>query len=50
MIRAKAYSTLELLPPDEYAEGLARAEAEQPERLEYRLDWLVAVARRPPAA
>src|SRR5262249_51540578 len=27
IIRSKAYSTFELLPPDEYAAGLARAEA-----------------------
>jgi ubiquinone/menaquinone biosynthesis C-methylase UbiE len=50
VIRAKAYSTLELLPPEEYERGLARAEAEQPELLEYRLDWLVVVARRAPPA
>ena len=46
IIRSKAYSTFELLPPEEYALGLARAEAELPERLEYRFHWLVAVARR----
>ena len=32
-MRSKVYSTFELLPPDEYAEGLARAEAEHPEQL-----------------
>jgi len=46
IMRAKVYSTFELLPPDEYAEGLARAEAEFPDRLEYRFDWLLAIARR----
>ena len=35
------------LPADEYEQGLARAEAEHPEQLEYSFDWLVAVARRP---
>ena len=45
-MRARVYSTFELLPPDEYAEGLARAEAEFPERLDYRFDWLLAIARR----
>jgi SAM-dependent methyltransferase len=47
VIRSRAYSTFELLPEDEYAEGLSRAEAELPERLEYEFHWLVAVARRP---
>jgi SAM-dependent methyltransferase len=46
VIRSQAYSTFELLPPDEYDHGLARAEAEQPERLEYRFHWLIAVATR----
>ena len=46
IMRTKVYSTFELLPPDEYAEGLARAEAEFPEQLDYRFDWLLAVARR----
>jgi len=46
IIRSKAYSTFELLPRDEYEEGLARAEAEQPELQGYRFYWLVAVARR----
>jgi SAM-dependent methyltransferase len=49
VMRSKAYSTFELLPPEEYAAGLARAEAELPERLEYEFHWLVAVARRAPA-
>jgi SAM-dependent methyltransferase len=46
ILRSKAYSTFELLPPDEYEGGLARAEAEQPELLAYRFHWLVAVATR----
>jgi SAM-dependent methyltransferase len=46
IIRSKAYSTLQLLAPDEYERGLARAEAEQPDELAYGLSWLVAVARR----
>lgn len=44
LIRSKAFSTFDLLPPDEYAEGLARAEAELPERFDYHFDWLLAVA------
>ncbi len=44
LIRSKAYSTFELLEPAEYAAGLERAEAELPERLAYRFDWLLAVA------
>ena len=46
LIRSRAYSTFDLLPPAEYAEGLARAEAELPERLDYRFDWLLAAAGR----
>ena len=47
VIRSKVYSTFELLPPEEYAEGLARAEAELPERLEYEFHWLIVRAARP---
>jgi SAM-dependent methyltransferase len=46
VIRSKAYSTFDLLPPEEYEEGLARAEAERAALLEYTFHWLVAVARR----
>ena len=46
VIRSKAYSTFELLPSEEYEQGVARAEAELPAELEYRFDWLVAVAQR----
>jgi SAM-dependent methyltransferase len=44
VIRSKAFSTFDLLPPEEYAEGLSRAEAELPERFDYHFDWLLAVA------
>jgi SAM-dependent methyltransferase len=46
VLRSQAYSTFELLPADEYAAGLERAEAELPERFDYRFDWLLAVATR----
>ena len=49
VMRSRIYSTFDLLPADEYADGLARAEAEFPEQLEYEFHWLVAVARRAPA-
>jgi SAM-dependent methyltransferase len=43
-IRGRAFSTFELLPPEEYEAGLARAEAELPERTAYRSVGLLAVA------
>lgn len=46
VIRSKAFSTFDLLPADEYASGLARAEAELPESFEYSFEWLLAVAGR----
>jgi SAM-dependent methyltransferase len=46
LIGARAYSTFDLLPPTEYRAGLARAEAELPEELRYRFDWLLAVGSR----
>lgn len=46
LIRSRAYSTFELLPPAEYADGVGRAEAELPDQLGYRFDWLLAVASR----
>jgi hypothetical protein len=46
VIRSRAFSTFDLLPPEEYRDGLARAEAELPDVLEYRFDWLLAVASR----
>jgi SAM-dependent methyltransferase len=47
VIRSKAYSTFELLPPEEYERGLAQAEADHPDELAYTFDWLIAVAQRP---
>jgi SAM-dependent methyltransferase len=44
LIASKAFSTFDLLDPQEYEAGLARAEAELPERLDYRFDWLLAAA------
>jgi ubiquinone/menaquinone biosynthesis C-methylase UbiE len=46
LIRSKGFSTFDLLDPAEYDEGLARAEAELPDRFEYSFDWLIAVATR----
>jgi len=45
-IRGRAFSTFDLLPPDEYAHGLARAEAELPESFDHRFRWLFAAAER----
>jgi SAM-dependent methyltransferase len=45
-IREKAFSTFDLLPPEEYREGLARAEAELPEEFEHTFHWLFAVGER----
>jgi len=39
-------STFELLPPDEIATGIARAEREVPDRVEYTLGWLTVIAQR----
>jgi SAM-dependent methyltransferase len=47
VVRSKAYSTFELLPPEEYERGLALAEAEPPAEISYTFGWLLAVARRP---
>ena len=46
LIGARAYSTFDLLPPAEYRAGRVRAEAELPEELHYRFDWLLAVGSR----
>ena len=43
VIRSKAFSTFDLLAPDEYAGGLSRAEVELPERFGCQFDWLLAV-------
>jgi ubiquinone/menaquinone biosynthesis C-methylase UbiE len=45
-IRGKHISTFDLITDEEYAAGLARAERELPERVDYRVEWLVAVAAR----
>jgi SAM-dependent methyltransferase len=47
-IRGKHISTFDLLDEDEYAAGLERAERELPERVDYRLEWLLVVAVRSP--
>jgi SAM-dependent methyltransferase len=47
-IRGKHISTFDLLEDDEYAAGLERAERELPERVDYRLEWLLAAAVRNP--
>jgi SAM-dependent methyltransferase len=49
-IRGRYISTLRLLGDDEFAAGLARAEASLPERVEYELRWLLVAAERAPAA
>ena len=44
ILRTKAYSTFELLPGDEYRDGLAQAERELPEAVTYRFGWIFAAA------
>lgn len=46
IIGTRAYSTFALIDHDEYARGLARAEAELRDELSYTFDWLLAVATR----
>jgi SAM-dependent methyltransferase len=46
LIRSKGFSTFDLLDPAEYDVGLARAEAELPDRFEYTFDWLLLRATR----
>jgi SAM-dependent methyltransferase len=43
-IRGRHISTFDLISEEEYEAGLARAERELPERFEYRVEWLIAVA------
>ena len=43
-IRGRHISTFDLISQEEYEAGLARAEQELPERFEYRVEWLIAVA------
>jgi ubiquinone/menaquinone biosynthesis C-methylase UbiE len=45
-IRGKHISTFDLIAEDEYEAGLARAERDLPERVGYRIEWLIAVASR----
>ena len=45
-IRAKIYSTYDLLTAEEYTAGLARAESELRETFPHRFDWLFAVASK----
>ena len=44
-VRGRFISTLQLLDEDEFRSGLVRLEAELPERVEYALAWVVAVAQ-----
>jgi len=44
-IRGKHISTFDLISAEEYEAGLERAERELPEQVDYRVEWLVAVAR-----
>jgi SAM-dependent methyltransferase len=46
-VRGRFISPLQLLDEAELDAGLARMEAELPERNEYALEWLVAVAHKP---
>jgi SAM-dependent methyltransferase len=46
-IRGRYISTLRLIDEREYQRGLAAAEDELPQRIEYRLEWLIASARKP---
>jgi SAM-dependent methyltransferase len=43
-IRGKHISTFDLISDEEYEAGLERAERELPARVDYRVEWLVAVA------
>ena len=47
-IRGRYISTLRLLDGEEFKRGISRAEAELPETLDYRLEWLVVAAETPP--
>ncbi|HZE29379.1 MAG TPA: methyltransferase domain-containing protein [Gaiellaceae bacterium] len=46
-IHGKHISTFDLISEEEYEAGLARAERELPERVDYRIEWLLADAVRP---
>jgi SAM-dependent methyltransferase len=45
-IGGRHISTFQLLPEAEFEQGLARAERELPDRFDYGLHWLVAIAAR----
>jgi ubiquinone/menaquinone biosynthesis C-methylase UbiE len=45
-LEGRSISTLQLLDENEYRTGIERARAELPERVEYALEWLLAVAER----
>ena len=45
-IRGKHISTFDLISDEEYEAGLARAERELPEGVDYRVEWVLAVAVR----
>ena len=45
-IRGRYISTLQLIAEDEYEAGLARAERELPDEVEYPLDWSILVATK----
>jgi SAM-dependent methyltransferase len=47
-VRGRFISTLQLLDEDEFRSGLERLEADLPDRVEYALGWLVAVAHNAP--
>jgi SAM-dependent methyltransferase len=44
-IRGRHISTFDLIGEDEYRAGLARAERQLPDRVDYALDWVIVVAR-----
>src|SRR5213080_5531773 len=46
-IRGRHIATFDLISDDEYRAGLERAERELPERVDYRQEWLIAVAETP---
>ena len=43
-IKGKHISTFDLISDEEYEAGLERAERELPQRVDYRVEWLVVVA------
>lgn len=45
-VRGRHISTFDLIDEEEYRRGAERAERELPERVEFALEWLVAVAER----